>query len=247
MRSLVLGLLGLALLLVPGHIFSAAGSNIAGLGGRYLDLPDGFAISEEEEDTPELIEFYNDEYEGDAWFFCLDHSDSMQAASASGQPKYMVRNRETIEAINRMSARSVCSIVFFDYRKEQSPCLGDPPLRMDAAGKARAIAFVNSKSTANHPGSDSCIASGMVRTLRIASKTNNEFRTCILVADGRAQCSGDVTDPNQVFQKIMAHNVLKIPINTIYTGQRSGDDWNLGASLLRRLAQATNGKFKVAN
>ncbi len=252
MRWLLIAIAAAGLLTVPGHIFSAAaggGSGVPGFGGRFLDLPDGFAMTEEEEDTPEIIEFYNEEYEGDAFFFCLDKSDSMGANTSSGQPKWQVRNRETLKAIQAMSNRSVCTVLFFDHKSAmgRSDLIGDPPLKMDAAGKARAIAFVSSMRTANHPGSDSCIVPGMLQLLAIANKTNNEHRTCILVADGRAQCNGSEEQPDRVFQQIMAHNVLRIPINTIYTGQKSGADWERGASVLRRLAQATNGKFKVAD
>ncbi len=118
---------------------------------------------------------------------------------------------------------------------------------MDGSGKARMISFISSKKTANHAGADSCIASGMVKVLQIANKTSNEYRTAILVADGRAQCSGDETEPSRVFQRIMGANVHRIPINTIYTGQQHGDDWTIGKPLLERLARATNGKFKLAN
>ena len=85
-----------------------------------------------------------------------------------------------------------------------------------------------------------------MKTLQIANKTKNEYRICILTADGRAQCDGGETDPERVFSRIMNANVLRLPINTVYTGQQAGDEWNIGKPVLERLARATNGKFKIA-
>jgi hypothetical protein len=229
--------------IVSGHVFSGT---IPGVGQRFLDLPDGFSVSEEEEDAPELIEFYSNEYEGDAWFFCLDKSDSMSANTGGGQPKYMVRNRETIKALTALTKRSTATCLFFDWKKAQSDIFGDPPVRMDAAGKSRMIGQVSRMTVANHAGSDSCICAGMLRVMQVANKAVNAHRVLLLVADGRAQCSGDETDPERVFQKITSNNIHRIPINTIYTGAQSGDDWTIGKPLLERLARATGGKFKIA-
>ena len=43
---------------------------------RPLDLPAGGGVGDEaeEEDMPELIQFWGEEYEGDAFFWCLDKS-----------------------------------------------------------------------------------------------------------------------------------------------------------------------------
>jgi hypothetical protein len=243
LKQLYFVLLILGLSITPGHIFSASP---LGIGQRFLDLPDGFSITEEEEDAPEFIEFYSNEYEGDAWFFCLDKSDSMSNNTAGGSPKYMVRNRETIKALSALTKRSTATCLFFDWKKENSDIFGDPPLRMDNSGKARMIAQVSRMTVANHSGSDSCINAGMLRILRVVNKSTNSYRVIMLVADGRAQCSGDTEDPNRIFQSITSNNIHRVPINTVYTGAQSGDDWTIGKPLLERLARATGGKFKIA-
>ncbi len=244
MRCLLLLLLVLGLCLLPGHIFSASAP---GIGQRFLDLPDGFSITEEEEDAPELIEFYSDEYEGDAFFFCLDKSDSMSGNTAGGQKKYMVRNRETVKALQGMTERSTATVLFFDHKKQNSDLYGDPPIKMDAAGKARLVSQVTRTTVANHSGSDSCICAGMLRLLQVVNKSTNQHRLIILVADGRAQCSGDEEDPNRIYQRITTANVHRVPINTIYTGAQSGSDWEIGKPLLERLARGTGGRFKIAS
>jgi hypothetical protein len=78
-------------------------------------------------------------------------------------------------------------------------------------------------------------------------KTQNSHRTMIMVSDGRPTCPNDDNDPDLIFCRIMAKNVLRIPINTIYTGPRSGPDWEIGAPLLERIARATGGSFTLAD
>jgi hypothetical protein len=243
MKGVILLLL-LGLCFLPGHIFSQAG--VPNVGPVFLDLPDGFGQSDEEEDEPELIEFYENEYEGDAFFFCLDKSDSM-SRTTGGQAKWAIRNRETIKAIQGLTRRSVVTVLFFDFRGVRSDCYGDPPLRMDPANKARLIGQITATTVANHSGSDSCIGEGMKRILQIANKTQNKYRVIMLVADGRAQCPTGENDPDRVFASIMSLNAQRIPINTVYTGPQSGSDWEYGKPLLERLARATNGKFKIAS
>ncbi len=231
MKRLSLVLLILGLLITSGHIFSASAP---GSGQRFLDLPEGFSITEGEEKD-----------EGGAWFFCLDKSDSMSSMAACGQPKFLVRNRETIRVLAGLTDRCTATIIFFDHKKMKSDLYGDPPLTMNAANKARMIGQVSRTTVANHTGSDSCIASGMVRLLQVANQTFTN-RTMIVVADGRTQCCGEETDPDRVFRKIMAHNVHRIPINTTYTGLQTGSDWELGKPLLECLARETYGTFTIA-
>ena len=238
MKRLLLILLISGCFVVSGHLFSGTAP---GIGQRFLDLPDGFGISEEEEDEPELIEFYSNEYEGDGWFFCLDRSSSMGRQTSSGQRKFDVLKRETVRALTGLTKRSVCSVVF--YNKDMTPLvIGDPAVRMDAAGKAKMIGQVSGTPISN----GSCMLRGMLKCLDIANRTQNEHRNCMLTADGRTTCPNGERNPDRVFQQIMSRNMLRIPIHTIYTGPQSGSDWTEGKPLLERLSRATNGKFKIA-
>jgi hypothetical protein len=238
MKTLLIAALALGLSLLPSHLFSQAAAPEGE--AELLDMPDGYGFSDDIEAVPEYIEFYKDDYEGDAFFFCLDHSSSMGQNASSGKTKFEVLREETVRAIMSLSERSVVSIVFYDGG---IPIVfGDPPVRMTAIGKAKMAVQV----LAVQIGAGTCMDRGMAKALELATKTKNEHRTAILTADGRTTCPNGDNDPDRVFQIIMAKNTLKIPINTIYTGATSGPDWDVGKPLLERLARATNGKFAVA-
>jgi len=240
MKVVVIVLLALGLCALPGHFATGAATNMSG-GVAFLDLPDGFGVTQEDEEEPELIEFYADEYEGDAFFFCLDRSSSMGQTTASGEVKFSVLKRETIRALQGLTSRSVVSIVF--YNQDMEPLtFGDPPIKMEAAAKAQLI----SKVTGTQISVGSCMFRGAEKLLGIATKSQNEHRTMILVADGRTHCSNGENDANRVFARIIAKNTTRMSINTIYTGMQSGEDWTIGKPLLERLSRATNGRFKVA-
>lgn len=229
-----------ALCLLPGHIASVMGA--AGLPGgqQFLDLPSGFGVSEEKEEEPPIIEFYEETYEGDAFFFCLDRSSSMGNLTQSGEIKYEVLKREAVKALQGMTKESTACVVFYDV---SGPYVhGNPPVKMNETGKANMINKVQSTPISR----GSCMVKGMDKTLELANKSNYEHRVIVLVADGRTHCSNAENDPEKVFNIIMQKNMSRIPINTIYTGVQSGDDWTIGKTMLERLSRSTNGKFKIA-
>ncbi len=239
MKTVAVVLLALGLCVLPGHLFSGAASDVTD--EAFLDLPEGFGTTGDGGDGIEIIDFWADEYEGDAFFFCLDRSSSMGGTTSSGEIKFAVMKRETIRALQGLTSRSVVSIVF--YNADMEPLTyGDPPITMEPAAKAQLMARV-----AGTPiSSGSCMARGAEKLLGIAVKTQNEHRTMILVADGRTHCSNGENDADTVFRRIIAKNTTRMPINTIYTGRQDGDDWMIGKPLLERLSRATNGRFKVA-
>ncbi|HOE31384.1 MAG TPA: VWA domain-containing protein [Planctomycetota bacterium] len=240
MKVLAVVLLALGICMLPGHLGWSAAATVGG-DVAFLDLPDGFGVTGEDEIEPEIIEFYTDDYEGDAFFFCLDRSWSMTLPAASGESKYAVMKREVVRALQGLTARSVVSVVF--YNADLDPLTyGDPPIKMEAGAKAQLISRIVGTPSSN----GSCMFRGAEKLLRIALKTQNEFRTMIIVADGRTHCSNGDNTADGVFNRIIAKNVTRMPINTIYTGPMSGEDWTIGKPLLERLARATNGKFKIA-
>ena len=206
---------------------------------RFLDLPEGFGVEEEKEDKPPLIEFYNEMYEGDAFFFCLDRSSSMGNPASNGQRKFDVLKKEVLKALQTMSSESIVSVVFYNF--EGAFVIGDPPVKMNGAGKGKMISQVSSTKISH----GSCMVKGATKCLDLAMKCSNEHRLMILVGDGQTHCNG-VYDQNMAFNQIISKNSLRIPINTIYTGQLSGDDWDNGKPLLQKLSQATKGKFSIA-
>ena len=239
---LVVPLLGLIFCLIPGPNAAGAAGGKLDLSQRwFLDLPEGFARIGDEEDEPEIIEFYNEQYEGDAFVFVLDRSSSMGQAAQNGRRKFDILKDETIRALSAMSERSVASVVFYDA-SIRPLVYGEPPIRMTPANKSMLIAQV----AATPLGRGSCMLRGVLKALELIQRTREEHRTIILTSDGRTTCPNGERDPDRIFQAIMAHNPLRIPINTIYTGPQQGSDWEIGKPLLERIAQATGGKFKIA-
>jgi hypothetical protein len=149
--------------------------------------------------------------------------------------------RETIKALSGLTRRSVVSVVFYD-KKLQPLVLGDPPVKMDPSGKARMISQVSSTQIST----GTCMLRGMEKCLELTNKTINEHRQIILTADGRTTCPNGERDPDRVYTMIMAKNIHRVPINTVYTGQQAGSDWRVGKPLLERLSRSTNGTFKIA-
>lgn len=231
----------MVLCLLPGHFSSIMADSAPPELPPSLDLPDGFGESEEmEEEEIPLIEIYEETYEGDAFFFCLDRSSSMGNTTSSGAIKFGVLKREVIQAIQAISREATASVVFYDHAVTQ--VYGDPPIKMDLSGK---VALIN-KVQSTEISRGSCLVKGLLKTLELATRSDAEHPVIILVADGRTHCSNTENDPEKVFNMIMQKNPSRIPINTIYTGPQTGTDWTIGKALLERLSRATNGKFKIA-
>lgn len=176
----------------------------------------------------------------EGFFFCLDRSSSMTMPTESGQVKFTVLKREVIQAISSLSSSSSVSLAFYDGGEPL--VFGDPPIVADEGGKATLIEKVISTTTTT----GSCMCRGMTRVFEIAGQALLDYRTVILISDGLTSCPDEGDDPNSVFNCIMAQNTRRIPINAIYVGTLSSDDWTEGKPLLQQLARATNGKFKIA-
>jgi hypothetical protein len=165
----------------------------------------------------------------------------MGATNDAGQVKFEVLKREVVRAMYAMSATSVACVHFYDGSMEQLT-YGNPPVRMDAPGKARLAGNV----IAAELSKGSCLCRGAEKVLAIANASDKAGRTLVIVGDGRTQCGNGEQEPERVFQRIMAKNPFRLPINTIYTGPRQGEEWELGMPLLKRLALATSGQFRIA-
>ncbi len=174
--------------------------------------------------------------EGKAYFFCVDRSGSMGETGADGETKFVTVKREIVRAIQAMSEECVVSVVFFDHWR--SPLTyGDPPIRMDPAGKATLTSLI----TRTYLSSGSCMMYGMERVFELASRTARREPTIILIGDGRTHCEGDELPVSDAFFALMRENVRRIPINTVYVGSTRGDDWDRGKALLELLSRATGG------
>ncbi len=104
-----------------------------------LDLPfDAGLLNQdtEDEDAPELITFYSQQYEGDGIFYCIDHSGSMRDG------ELVIAKREVVRNIREFSSRVQFGIVFFDLNILKYPG-GGRPTEASPASKASAIAWVS--------------------------------------------------------------------------------------------------------
>ncbi len=232
----------LALFVLPA-VHQAPRAAPAGAEGarQFLDLPDGFGTDIDDVRDDRIITLYDESIEGDGFIFCLDRSGSMAALNDAGEVKFAVLKREIVRAIHAMGADCVAGVHFYDGSMEQLT-YGNPPLRMDDAGKVRLIGQVIGTQLSK----GSCLCRGAEKALAIANATRKDHRTIVIVGDGRTQCGNGEQDPERVRARILTLNKLRLPINTVYTGPRHGEDWELGMPLLRDLALATGGQFRIA-
>lgn len=227
----------LRVLLVAGMLGLLLGpiqSQTTGEGGTIkLDLPNSDKTSdEEEEDLPEVITFFDNQYEGEGFFFCCDHSSSMNH-TCNGRNKLQVLKDEMIRAVNQMSSDAEFSIVFFDA---SLLVFSDQPVRANPAGKMRGINFIMSCP----PGHGTCMAAGGVKTLEIANRSTKRYRTMILVTDGMPSCNG--LKFTETLRDITAANLERIPIHTLFIGDDTG--WE-DAGFLQQIASMNGGTFRI--
>jgi len=229
----------LRLLLVLGIsalLFGPVASQ-TGAGGSVvrLDLPNSDkANDEEEEDLPEVIQFFDNPYEGECFIFCCDRSSSMNYVYR-GRVKLQHLKEELIRAINQMSSEAEASMVFFDAG---ILVFNEQPVPMDPAGKQRAIAWVMGVA----PGQGTCLAPAGVRALAIASRSTKRYRTVVILTDGMPWCNGSLTT-QQCLRDITAANVQRMPVHTIAIPDQSEEQWD--PDFLRQLAAMNGGTFKM--
>ncbi len=173
-----------------------------------LDLPfDAGLLNEdtEDEDAPEIIIFYSQQYEGDGIFYCIDHSSSMNDGELD------VAKREVIKNIREFSPRVQFGIVFFDRNMIKHPGSGRPT-EATASGKASAIAWVNAVPN----GGGSCVQQGLVHALKFANQSSASRKIVVYLGDGGGHCGGDQTTYlQQTLGVVKGQNWQRAQINTI--------------------------------
>ena len=189
-----------------------------------LDLPyDAIGSNtDEEEDAPEIIQFYGQTYEGDGIFYCIDRSGSMQSMG-----ELDVAKQEVTRNISEFSDRVQFGIVFFDSNVLKWPPSGQPA-NANAAKKQAGISWVQTMPG----GSGSAINKGLTTALDMVNKSTVKRNTLIYVGDGGGSA------PSMLGQ-IKGRNTKRAIINCIgvLDLQPSNRDF------LKALAQANNGKY----
>ncbi len=206
----------------------AAQSGVRGETTRTpLDIPSGGKGDVgTEEDFVESITFYNSEYEGDGFFWCLDKSGSMMGN------KMQVLMGEMCHALLELSHRSEFTMVAFSsnylvWREHAAQGISE--------NQAAAMAWVQSLNA----GGITCLMEAGVKTVQISNNCAKRNKQIIMLSDGQPNCD---TTPEECIDAITGANYQRTPINTIYISNDTQ-----GQNFMRSLASANNGTFTLAD
>jgi hypothetical protein len=197
-----------------------------------LDLPfDALGEDEEEEDAPEVVNFFTVTLEGDGFFYVIDRSGSMQDSGELAKAK-----QEVIKNLNEFSDSVEYGIVFFAADVQKFPSSGQPA-QADPAGKQSGKSFVQ----ATTGSSGSCCLQGIQAALQIANRAKARRKVLTYLGDGGGTCMG--ADESQYLNKALSTvagmNFQRVKINTIGVLQVSA----IGEQFLRKLAAMNGGTY----
>ena len=197
-----------------------------------LDLPfDALGLNEDDEDAPEVIIFYGQNYEGDGIFYALDRSSSTRDGELAREKQEVARN------INEFSERVQFGIVFYDRGIQKHPA-NSRPTEATPGGKAAAIGFVMSRQS----GGGSCAGKGVLECLRFANASSAKRNVIIALGDGCTHCPGMDAQQHakQSLAEIAATNFKRHQINSILVGNDTSCKY-----WAKPLADANGGKYSV--
>ena len=195
----------------------------AGTSRAPLDMPSGGkGGGGTDGNAVESITFYTTEYEGDAFFWCLDKSCSM------GGAKMQVLMGEMCHAILELSHRTEFTMVAFSTNyivwREQAA-------QGTSESRAAAMAWVQ----ALHCDGMTCLLEAAVKTVEISNNCTKRKKQIILLSDGLPNCGAT---PEECIDAITGANYQGTPINTVYISNETQ-----GQNFMRTLAAANNGTF----
>lgn len=191
-----------------------------------LDLPSGGrGIDTEKEDLPETIIFYDQTYEGDGFYWCLDKSGSMV-----DNDRIKILKSEVSRAVRNLSPSANFGIVAFSSNIVR---FSHSPLPATHGNKTQAIAWVE---TLEAEGS-TCAGAAGVATLQISNRCPKSQKVIIFLSDGRPAC-GSADTADQALTEITTANYQGTPINTLLLGNVPG-----GLEFMRALAMNNQGSF----
>jgi hypothetical protein len=218
-------------------VFAQAASGSGGTATKEnLDLPfDALADSQDEEEAPEVIVFYGQQYEANFVAFCCDKSGSMNEGG-----KFQKLQREVIKNISQFSDKVQFGIAFFDASLTKFPNNGKPA-DANPAMKAGGLAYVMSSS----PGHGTCSKAALEACLQFANQSSAKQKVILYLSDGRNTCNGadEASYSQQLLSDVASKNTQHVKINTICIAT---DD--VGENFMRTLATQNGGKCsKVSN
>lgn len=197
-----------------------------------LDLPfDALGEEEEEEEAPEVVNFYSTNLEGDGFFYVVDRSGSMQDSGELQRAKAEINKN-----ISEFSSRVQFGIVFFDAGLMRFPGSGQPAEATEAM-KQGAKGFVN----AVPGGGGSCCMQGILAALQFANRAKSKRKVIVYLGDGGGTCMGadEAQYLNKAISTITGQNYQRVKINTIGVLNVT----QVCENFLRRLASANGGTY----
>ncbi len=231
-RTMIAFLMGLGILgLLTTQALAQSTSGASAATKENLDLPfDAVGSSEDEEDAPEIVVFYGQQYEGDGFFFCCDRSSSMEGL------KWKRLQQEVVKNISQFSDKVEFSIVFFDANIIAFPPSGRPA-EASPALKAAGIAMVMSSTT----GHGTCAKAALIKTLNYANQSSAKRKTIVFLSDGYWYCNGQDlgTYTNSTLAEVTARNTQRAHINALCIGQND----NVSEEPMRRMASQNQGQY----
>ncbi len=193
---------------------------------RPLDLPSGGTGDDnDDEDAPEVIQFWSAEFEGDGFFWLLDRSGSMTEAG-----KMETLKIEMEAAILQLSARTDFGIISF---ADNSTHCFPAPVRATLANRNYSITWVQGMVAAGW----TCMGPAAVETIELSNKSHKRHKTIIFVGDGVPHCDY-VDTTEQVLNDIAVANYKHTKISTVYIA-----DDALGIELFTQIAETYGGTF----
>jgi hypothetical protein len=220
------------LLIVFGFPLTTANDAAGGLRKENLDLPfdASAAENEEEEEAPEIVVFYGQQYEADGVFFSCDCSGSMRGE------KFKRLQNEVIKNVSAFSERVEFGIVFFAGDVVKFPLSGRPA-QATSSMKSAALAMVMSASLRH----GTCTKPALLACLTYAQQSTAKRKLIIHLSDGLHRCNG--YDPTrygeETLTEVRQHNSVGAKINSICIGPtgQADEQW------MRRLAVQNGGTF----
>ncbi len=201
-----------------------------------LDLPfDAGLLNDdgEDEDAPEIITFYSQQYEGDGIFYAIDRSGSMQDSG-----ELLIAKNEVRKNIREFSSRVQFGIVFFDLGIAKFPSNGRP---IDASSSMKASA--TNWLMAIPGGRGSCCKEGLAEALKYANTSSATRKVVVYVGDGGGTCSlsggGEASYLKQTLAMVKSQNFQRAQVNTVGVLQLN----TLRENFLKSLASGNGGSF----
>ncbi len=205
--KILAGVLFLSLLpFLPASVQGARGDEAASK--ENLDLPlNALGTDEDEEDAPEIVNFYTLQLEGDGFFYVVDKSGSMNNAG-----ELAIAKREITKNITEFTDRVQFGVFLFSSNVAKFPSSGQAA-EASSSMKSAAISWIQSQQST--PGS--CVQAGLSAALQMANTCTAKRKVITYVGDGGGTCNGanEAEYLQQTLAAVTAQNFQRIQINCI--------------------------------